>query len=137
VRDLVLAAITALKADTPVATVVGVRVYRKNLPPGATFPAITVSRVSNLRDDDTNTVRYAHSRIQCTAWSKTSDGEADNLSELIANCLHRTTSTVLSTGTTSCVSVISIEDAGIVPDENTDIPLFMYHRDFIIHYDYQ
>lgn len=134
-KDIILAAITALRGNTPVATVVGTRVYRKKLPPDATYPAITVSRVDNNRDDDTSTGRYAHSRIQCTAWAAT-DGAADNLSELIADCLHRTKNTILTAGT-GRVYVVSVKGAGTVPDENPDIPLYMYHRDFMIHYDYR
>jgi hypothetical protein len=137
VRDVVLAMITKLKADTPVSTVVLTRVYRRNLPANPTFPAITVTRIDKIRDDDTSTGRYAHARIQCTAWAA-DDGTAENLSELIANCLHRTTNTILTAGTSN-VYVVSVKDAGGVPDENTDLvpPIYMEHRDFMIHYDYR
>ena len=134
-KDIVLAAITALKADPAVALVVGTRVYRKNLPANPTFPAIAVSKVDDIRDSDSNTGRSGHVRIQCTSFSKIGDGEADNLSELIGDALHGTVNTFLTAGTDK-VYVIGIEDAGVVPDVNTEIPLYLYHRDFRILYSY-
>jgi hypothetical protein len=133
-KDIVLAAITALKANAGVAAVVGTRVYRKQLPTNPTFPAIVVSKVDDIRDSDSNTGRYGHARIQCTAFAST-EIVADNLSELIADCLHKTVNTTMTAGT-STVYVVEIGDAGTVPDVNTEIPLFLYHRDFRILYSY-
>jgi hypothetical protein len=124
-NDITLAVIGRLKADTKIAAIVSTRVYRKTLSQG-TFPAITVERVSNIRDDDTNTSGYAHTRIQCTSWA-TTDLIADTLSELIAGCLHRTQDNT---------NIISIFDFGVVPDHNLKAGVFMYHRDFMIHYCY-
>lgn len=137
-RDIVLAVITRLKADPAVSGVVSTRVYRRNLPANPTFPAITVTRIDKKRDNQkSNTGRYADARIQCTAWAS-SDGIAEDLSELIADSLNRTVNTALSTGTTTAaVYVVSIFDNGGVPDENTDIPLYMEHRDFMIKYSYK
>ena len=137
-RDIVLAVITRLKADAAIITAVGTRVYRRNLPASPTFPAITVTRIDKIRDKQkSNTGRYADARIQCTAWA-VDDGTAENLSELIADSLNRTVNTTLTAGT-SWVNVTSIFDAGGVPDENTDLvpPLYMEHRDFMIHYSYK
>jgi len=140
VRDVVLAVITRLKADTSIQTVIGIspnqRIYRKNLPANPTFPAITVTRIDKKRDNQkSNTGRYADARIQCTAWA-TDDGTAENLSELIADSLNRTVNITLTAGT-SWVTITSIFDAGGVPDENTDISLYMEHRDFMIMYSYK
>jgi hypothetical protein len=129
-KDPVLAIITRLKADAAVAAFVGTRVYRMILPTSPTFPAITVSRVDAKRQNLThNRIRVAQSRIQCTAWAAT-DGVADNLSECIADSLNMVTDTYMSPG----VFVIRIDDQGAVPDDNPDIPLWMYHRDFIVQY---
>ena len=134
--DLLLAIITKLKADTAVTAVVGTKIYRRgSVPTNPTAPYIIVSRVDNLRDTDTNTGRYAHARLQCSAFAST-DSVVANVSELIANSLHRTANTYLVAGTEG-VYVISVRDAGSTPDENTDIPLYMEHRDFMIHYDYR
>lgn len=131
-KDPVLAVITRLKADAGVAAVVGTRVYRATLPVSPTFPAISVSRVSNIRPTTSHSgCGYATSRIQCTAWAA-SDGEADNLSELIANSLNRVTSTNLSPG----VYVISIFDGGATSDPNPEQNLWAYHRDFVVRYGY-
>jgi len=129
-KDPVLAIITRLKADTAVAGVVSTRVYRATLPTSPTFPTITVSRVDAKRQTLFHNRRgVGQSRIQCTAWAAT-DGVADNLSELIADSLNMVTDTYLAPG----VFVIRINDQGTVPDSNPDIPVFIYHRDFIVQY---
>lgn len=139
-RDVVLAVITRLKADTSIAAVVGAypnqRIYRKKLPNDPVFPAITVDRVDKVRDGDTSTGTYANMRVQCTAWA-TSPGPEENLADLIADSLHRCANTILPAGTSN-VYVISIKDAGGIPDANMDLvpPLYMEHRDFRVHYDY-
>jgi hypothetical protein len=131
-KDPVLAIITRLKADAAVAAVVSTRIYRMALPTSPTFPAITVSRVDNKRTNECHAGGHnAISRIQVTTWA-TTDGVADNLSELVADSLNRVTSTNLSPG----VWIVSIFDAGTVPDNNMDIPVYMYHRDFMVKYDY-
>jgi len=133
--DIVYAVITALKADSAIATACGTRIYRKRLPTNPTFPAITVQAVDKIRDSDTNTGRYGHSRIQCTSWA-TTPGPDEDISEMCADALHRLTNTRMTYGTNKGVYVVSIIDAGGVPDENTEIPLYMEHRDFWIEYDY-
>lgn len=131
-KDPVLAIITRLKADTAVAAVVSTRVYRAILPTNPTFPAITVSRVDNKRLIECHAGgRNAMSRIQVSSWAS-SDGVADNLSELVADSLNRVTSANLSPG----VWIVSIFDAGTVPDSNPDIPVYIYHRDFLVKYGY-
>ena len=133
-RDIPLAVVAALKANTAVAAIVSARVYRKgSVPVNPTVPYIVVSKVDNNRDGDTSTTRYEHSRVRCTGF-ETTDIKADILSEAIADALHRQTITVPATSTTSGVYLVSIFDAGSMPDENTDIPLYMYHRDFMIEY---
>ena len=139
-KDLTLAIVTALKANTALTTygspVIGTRIYRKgSVSTNPTIPYITVSRVDSTRDDDTNTGHRAHSRIQCTGF-ETNDFKADTLSELIADALHRMQNATLAAGTSN-VYVISVKDAGMSPDENTDIPLYWYNRDFMIHYSYR
>ena len=128
VKDITLSVITALKADPGVAGKVITRVYRKTLPPNPTYPAIVVSKVDDIRNIDTSTGDYSAARVQCTAFAS-SDGTADELSELVATALHRTVNTFLSS-----LYVIAIEDAGTVPDVVTDISVYLYHRDFLIQY---
>jgi hypothetical protein len=129
-KDLTLAILTRLKADTAIANVVSTRIYRGLLPTSPTFPAITVSRVDAKRLNLThNKRRIGQSRIQCTAWA-TSDGTADNLSELIADSLNAVDNTYMAPG----VYVIRSDDQGTVPDSNPDLKVWMYHRDFMIQY---
>ena len=127
-KDVTMAVITRLKADTAVANVVGTRVYRAQLPTNPTFPAISVNRVDSKRPPRAhNRGCTAQTRIQCTAWAS-SDGAADNLSELIADSLNMVTDTGLTPG----VYVIRIDDQGTVPDNNPDLGIWMVHRDFLI-----
>jgi hypothetical protein len=137
-NDVVLAVITALKADANVHALAGDQIYRKTLPQNPTLSpllSVTVSEVDDIADTDTNTSGYAHTRIQCTVWG-ISDGATSNLSKVIRKALHRTTNTVLPAGT-GHVYITQIKDAGVVPDENTDISVFIYHRDFVVMYDYK
>ena len=133
-KDPVLAVMTALKTDAAISGVVSTRVYRVKLPASPVFPAITVSEISDISDDDTSTSTNAHTRIQCTAWS-ISDGEAGYLSKLIRKSMHGITNPLLTSGIDP-VLVISCMDAGSHPDVNTDVTpeIFMYHRDFLIEY---
>ena len=138
-KDITYAIITLLKADTAVAGVAGTRVYRKKLPLSPTFPAITVAKIDNIRDVITNTGRYAHARIQCTAWAKI-PGPEENLAEQIADALDRKQNRILLYGSgadASAIYIVSVKDAGGIPDENEEIPLYMEHRDFMIEYDYR
>jgi len=134
--DLVLAIITRLKANSAVTGVVSTRIYRKgSVPTTIVLPYIVVSDISDIVDDDTSTDSFASARVRCSCFSSV-DRIGSQLSKIVRKALHRTRSTVLSTGTTSGVYVISIFDAGDTPDENTEIPLFTYHRDLAIRYSY-
>lgn len=134
--DLVLAVITRLKTVSAVTAVVSTRIYRRgSVPSTIVMPYIVVSDVSDIVDDDTNTGGYASARVRCSCFSS-SDRTGNQLSKIVRNALHRTTSTVLPTGTASGVYVVSIFDAGDTPDENTEIPQYTYHRDFAIRYSY-
>ena len=134
-NDVALAVVTALRADTAISALVVARVHRRVLPMDPVFPAITVTQIDDIADMDTNTIGYASTRIQCTTWAS-SDGVAQVLSSLIRTSLHRTINTLLTAGSDG-VYVVSIKDAGSRPDVNPDIPLYMYHRDFMITYDYK
>ena len=126
-RDITLAIINILLADTAVYNVVGLRVHRVELPTGPTLPAIVVSKIDDIRPNDTSTP-YGRSRIQTTVFA-TSDGAADNLSGMIADSLNQVINTILSG-----VIIVGIEDAGTFSDNNTDIGTWMYHRDFMVMY---
>ena len=136
--DIVYAVITLLKADTAITGVTSTRIYRRKLPTNPTFPAITISKVDNIRDDITNNNGYAHTRVQVTSWASNT-GQDEYLSELVCDALDRKQNSILTYGsgvTAGTVYIVSVKDAGGIPDENSEIPLYMMHRDFMIHYDY-
>ena len=126
-RDITLAIINILLADTAVYNVVGLRVHRVELPTGPTLPAIVVSKISDIRPNNSS-VPYTSSRIQITVFA-TSDGEADDISGMIADSLNQVINTILSG-----VIIVGIEDAGTFSDNNPDIGTWMYHRDFMVMY---
>lgn len=138
-RDVAHAVIALLKADAQVTAHTDMRIYRRKLPRGPSFPAITVTTVSDIRDTITNTGGYARARVQVTAWAQIPGAEAD-LAHRCADTLHRRQNSILTYGSgasASIVYIVSVQDAGGIPDENTKIPLYMEHRDFMVHYDYR
>lgn len=136
-RDITYAIVDLLRADAQVTAHVDMRIYRKKLPLNPVFPAVTVSKVDNIRDDITNTGGYAHARLQCTTWARY-PGQEEALAEQIAVCLHQKQNSILAYGAPKkFVYIVSVRDAGGIPDENAEIPLYMEHRDFMIHYDYR
>ena len=136
IRDIVYAIVDLLKADAQVTAYTDMRIYRRKLAINPEFPAITVSKVDGIRDEITNTGGYAHARIQVTAWSDI-PGPESGLAEVCTNALHRLTNKTALYGTGGWVRIVSVTDAGGIPDENLEIPLYMEHRDFMVHYDYQ
>ena len=126
-RDITLSIVNALLADTNVATQVSTRVYRAKLPKKPTLPAIVVTKVDDIRPNDTNEP-YGRARMQVTVLSA-SDGLTDNISGMVADALNSVVNTYL-TG----VIIVSIEDAGAVTDNNPDADTWMYHRDFMVNY---
>ena len=133
-RDLVYAVIQKLTGNVAVTAIVGTRIYKFILPPGAQYPAITVGDVSNVRNNGNARLRYANMRVQVTAWAPT-DTVAVNLSELIADALNVQNNQVFGSPP-DCVTVIGCEDMGSVPDNRPDVPIYMRHRDFMIEYSY-
>ena len=62
-RDITLSIINALLADTNVYAKVSTRIYRAELPVNPTLPAIVVSKIDDIRPNDTD-APYGRSRIQ-------------------------------------------------------------------------
>jgi len=131
-KDVTLAVMTRLLADTTITDVVSTRVYRRRLPQSTVFPSITVTRIDAIRDRDTNTGRYATARLQCSVFD-TIAGRCEDISEMIADNLHRKIDTY-----GSGVYIVSVKDAGDITDENTDMnpAVFINHRDFMVEYAY-
>lgn len=127
--DLVGAVIVKLLADTRITAKAETRITQAVTTNFPQLPAIVVSKVSDIRDTHSSTANYSTARIQCTSYAKT-DAEADELSELIADCLDTLTNTIIN----SRVKIVECFDAGMVPGNNPKIPIYVYHRDFRIVY---
>jgi hypothetical protein len=131
--DITASIISKLKADTAVAAKVSTRVFREITSNFPGLPCIVVAKIDDLRSPGSSTGRYSVARIQCSSYA-TTDAAADELSELIADALDRTKNTMTGTVLADAVQVIGIDDAGTVPDSDPKIPVYIYHRDFIIEY---
>ena len=116
-----------LKADTNIATAVGTQVFRARLEPGETLPAIVVSRIDAIRPNDTNE-DYINSRVQVTVYAS-NDGLADDICEMVANTLNRFVNNMLGG-----IYIVSMMDQGSMSDNNPEIGIWMYHRDFMVNY---
>ena len=128
--DLTTALITAMKADSTISAIVSTRIYRRgSTPTTVTAPYIIVYTTSDIAD------KQADARVQCSCFAG-SDAVVTSLSKTVRNALHRTKNTLLSAGARK-VWVTSIKDAGMTTDENSDIPIYMEHRSFMINYDYR
>jgi len=126
--DVLGSVISKLKADSKVSGVVSTRVTRNKLPANPTYPAIVASYVDDLGGGDSSTSNYAQARIQCSCYAA-DDFAAFQLSKYVKKSLHNLKNSVIYG------SVInSIVDMGAVPDGNPDIPVYVYHRDFMVRY---
>lgn len=136
-KDVVLAVMTALKADSAItAKVPAVRIYRKTFPVNATFPLLVVDYINVNRDDDSSTGRYGHFTVRVSSFSSVA-GLEEEIADLVADNMHRKVNARLTYGTAGKgVYVISVKDAGGIPDVDNDIPLYIQHRDFRVHYSY-
>ena len=126
-KDIVLAVMNQLLADSAVSTAVGSQIYRAKLDQYNTLPAIVVSRIDAIRPNDTNE-DYINSRIQVTVYAS-NDGLADDICEMTANCLNRYVNSMMGG-----VYIVSMMDQGSMSDNNPEIGIWMYHRDFMVNY---
>lgn len=126
-RDITLSVINVLLEDADIYAKVSTRIYRAVLPIKPTLPAIVVSKIDEIRPNNTWDP-YSIARIQVTTFAA-SDGAADDISGLVADCLNILDNTILSG-----VIIVSIEDAGAFNDSNHDVGIWMYHRDFMVNY---
>lgn len=128
--DPLNAVIIRLNADAAIiAALGGAYIYRKGkVPKTQAMPYVISSYVDDLDKDDSNTSTYGQARVQCSSYAAT-DQEAFKISKLIKKSLHNVTNRNLSG-----VNISSIVDMGAVPDSNPDIPVYLYHRDFMVKY---
>ena len=126
-KDIVLAVMNQLLADSAVSTAVGSQIYRAKLDQYNTLPAIVVSRIDAIRPNDTNE-DYINSRIQVTVYAS-NDGLADDICEMTANCLNRYVNSMLGG-----IYIVSMMDQGSMSDNNPEVGVWMYHRDFMVNY---
>ena len=126
-KDIVLAIMNQLKADTNIAAAVGTQVFRAKLEPGYNLPSIVVSRIDAIRPNDTKE-DYINSRVQVTVYANT-DGLADDICEMVTNTLNRYVNSMLGG-----IYIVSMMDQGSMSDNNPEIGIWMYHRDFMVNY---
>jgi hypothetical protein len=145
-KNITLAVITALKANTAVAAKVGTRIYRGTVPPSPTYPLIVATRIDNAGSENTSSSTYVTARIQCTVMTATTevagvstpgDAEAEVISDLIKKAVcYTATSEGIQNTLVNGVYISDIDDAGSVPDNSDGLTLKIWreHRDLMVTY---
>jgi hypothetical protein len=133
--DLVLAVTTRLNALTQITALVDTRIYRRDdIPETPTTPYIVVYEIGDPPSGSNfNTNDSSLARVQCSCFAS-KDREAAAISKTLKKRLP--CNDVILTAGTEQIRVTYLKDAGDIPDENAEIPLYMRHRDFRILYAY-
>ena len=132
--DPLIAVQTLLKAIAEVTAIVETRVYRiGSIPTTPQKPYIIISSVSDVPGITTNTSESDYMRVQCSCIAAT-DPAVEALSQILKKKLP-CNDVILPAGT-DFIRVIRIENAGATPDQDTDVPVYLRHRDFRILYTY-
>jgi hypothetical protein len=126
--DVTAAIIDYLKSDPRLIATISDRVYRADFPSFQQLPAVKVEKIDDLRGGHSSHTKYSTARVQVTSYAKT-DAEADSVNELVGDALDCIQNTV-----TGRLYLISCRDAGVVPDSNPKVPIYVYHRDFTVMY---
>jgi hypothetical protein len=133
--DPVLALQNLIKSITEITAVTGVRVYRiGSVPNSPQTPYILLpGTISDIGDALTSTSDNGHARVQVSVFADT-DVIAENLSQILKKKVPCRDAILLAG--TDFLRVMSIEDAGASSDVNTDVKIYIRHRDFRIYYAY-
>lgn len=133
--DPALAMQNRIKGITEITALVSTRVYRVGSVPATPIPPYLIinAPISDIDEGSTNTSDNSATRIQVSAFAST-DPAVEAISQLLKKkvpCIDA----ILPAGT-DFLRVSSIRDAGAVPDQNTDVPVYVRHRDFMVKFTY-
>jgi len=133
--DPALALQTRIRGLTDITALTGQRIYRTgSVPTNPTYPYLIINApISDNEEGSTNTTDNSVARVQVSAFAST-DPAAETLSQLLKKKVP-CNDVILPAGT-DFLRVERIANAGAVPDVNTDVPVYMRHRDFRIKYAY-
>ena len=133
--DPVLALQTRIKSLTGVSALVGARVYRiGSVPATPTLPYLLLpGTISDIGDACTSSSDNGHARVQVSVLAA-SDVSAEAISQALKKEVP--CGLLLLQSGTDYLRVTSIEDAGAVPDMNTEAKVYIRNRDFRIAYAY-
>lgn len=133
--DPITALQTRIKGLSGVAALVGARVYRiGSVPTTPTLPYLLLpGTISDIGDACTSSSDNGHARVQVSVFAA-SDVTAEAISQVLKKEVPCGLELLLSG--TEYLRVTSIEDAGAIPDVNTEAKVYMRHRDFRIAYAY-
>lgn len=133
--DPALALQTRIRGITEITALTGHRVYRTgSVPATPQMPYLIINAlISDNEEGSTNTTDNSVARIQVSAFAST-DPAVEALSQLLKKKVpcH---DVILPAGT-DFIRVERIANAGAVPDQNTDVPVYIRNRDFKISYAY-
>lgn len=133
--DPVLALQTRIKSLTGISALVGTRVYRiGSVPTAPTLPYLLLpGTISDIGDACTSSSDNGHARVQVSVFAA-SDVSAEAISQALKKEVP--CGLLLLQSGTDYLRVTSIEDAGAVPDMNTEAKVYIRNRDFRIAYAY-
>lgn len=125
-----------LVADSPLAALVGTRIYADELPQGCTYPAIRFTLVSDVPDRAVPGFREA--RVQVSVYDDdTSPTDANTVAEAVISAISRTdlqmSPAAWTVGSTT-YSVITCRHVNAPRLREPDTRLWHYPVDFLIKY---
>ena len=124
--------VAGLAANAGISTLVSTRVYNLRIPQGATFPLITIARVSTPRiitHDSSGSGGTAYPRMQIDAWASTHK-VAKQITDAIRAYLNGLKATITS-GADSVVIQAAIVDQE-TPEYDTEINLYRGRSEYIV-----
>jgi len=139
----IIAMVTRIKDIPEITAIVSTRVYKiDTVPTAPTLPYLLLpGTVSDIGDACTSSSDNSHARVQVSVFAS-SDTVAEYLSLLLKKKVPCEEPLILTAGLDPVSNIqqylltSSIEDAGAIPDVNTEAKVYIRHRDFRIAYAY-
>lgn len=96
IQSLKTIIVAALKADPTIAQITGGRIYGAIMTDTHAFPCTTMQRISGKQSKniDRTICGVATARIRITSWAQRDSTTAEQLCQLVTNCLHSYSSSV-------------------------------------------
>lgn len=121
-----------LANNAGVSALVSTRVYNLRIPQGATFPLITIARVSTTRilsQDSSGSSGTANARVQIDAWASTHK-VAKQITDAVRAYLNGLKATITSGADTIVIQAGLVDQE--TPEYDTEINLYRGRSEYIV-----